>query len=217
MFYGGDMSYDNIKVNTQSSIRIEGTKVIYFDAFQIKEEPHDADVICVTHAHYDHFDTESIEKIRKQNTVFIAPAGMADEIGKIIKKEQLFLVAPGEVLEIDDLKLEIVPAYNKLKPFHPKHNKWVGYILEMGGTRYYIAGDTDAVKDLHDIKCDVALVPIGGTYTMNAKEAAELINKIKPTAAIPTHYGGIVGKPEDEELFRKLVNPEIRVVKKIIL
>ena len=209
------MNCDNIQVNTQSSIRIEGTKVVYFDPFQISVTPHDADIICVTHAHYDHFEPESIEKIRKEDTLFVAPAGMKEEMEKLADKEQVHLIAPGEQVALANITLEAVPAYNKLKPFHPKHNKWVGYILQMDGTHYYVAGDTDAVKELAAVKCDVALVPIGGTYTMNAKDAAELINKIQPAAAVPTHYGGIVGTPEDEAVFCKTVNTGIEVVKKI--
>ena len=110
---------------------------------------------------------------------------------------------------------EAVPAFNKLKPFHPKRNQWVGYILTMNGIRYYVAGDTDALKELSSLRCDVALVPIGGTYTMTAKEAAGLINEMKPSAVIPTHYGSIVGKKEDADEFRSLVNEDIPVVTKL--
>ena len=209
------MNCDQIQVNSQSSIRIEGSKTVYFDPFQIRGEAHDADVICVTHSHYDHFDPDSIEKIMKADTVLVAPASMSADLKKIAQAKEIQLVSPGDEIRIGELAVSAVPAFNKLKPFHPKHNKWVGYILSMDGTRYYVAGDTDAVKELQAVSCDVALVPIGGTYTMSAKEAAGLINAIKPAAAVPTHYGSIVGKPEDESEFRKLVSPEIRVVTKL--
>ena len=209
------MSCDHIQVNTQSSIRIEGSKVVYFDSFQISTEAHDADLICITHAHYDHFDPESILKVCNQDTVLAAPASMAKELGKLAWKGKLHLLAPGERVETADLIITAKPAYNKLKPFHPKRNGWLGYLLEMDGRIYYVAGDTDAVKELQEIRCDVALVPIGGKFTMNAREAAGMVNKIKPKAAIPTHYGSIVGKLQDADTFRKMIDREVQVVVKL--
>ena len=97
------------------------------------------------------------------------------------------------------------------KPFHPKRNGWCGYVVTMDGIHYYVAGDTDAVNELSSVKCDVAMVPIGGTYTMNAKDAAKLINQIRPEVVIPTHYGSIVGKSEDADTFRKFVDQAIVV------
>ena len=191
------MNYDHIQVNTQSSIRIKGSKVVYFDPFQIGAEAHDADLICITHAHYDHFDPKSILRVCKQDTELAVPASMAGD------------------LEIRGTVITAKPAYNKLKPFHPKRNGWLGYLLEMDGRVYYVAGDTDAVKELQEIRCDAALVPIGGKFTMNAREAAGLVNKIKPKAAIPIHYGSLVGKPQDAETFRKMVDREVQVVLKL--
>ncbi len=209
------MQYDHIQVNTQSSIRIEGSKTIYFDPFQIGTASKDADLICITHAHYDHFDPDSIAKVCRKDTELIAPVGMKEELEKLAADEKLHLLSPGDKFEGADLLISALPAYNKLKPFHPRRNGWLGYILELDGVSYYIAGDTDAVKELQDIKCDVALIPIGGTYTMTAKEAAGLINKMKPTAVIPIHYGSIVGKPKDAETFKKLVDSDIQVVIKL--
>ena len=209
------MSYDHIQVNTQSSIRIEGSRMVYFDPFQISAEAHDADLICITHAHYDHYDPESILKVCNQNTELAAPASMAKELGKLAWKGKMHLLAPGERVETAGLIITAKPAYNKLKPFHPKRNGWLGYLLEMDGTIYYVAGDTDAVKELQEVRCDVALVPIGGKFTMNTREAAGLVNKIKPIAVIPTHYGCIVGKPQDAETLRKLVDREVQVVVKL--
>ena len=209
------MSYDHIQVNTQSSIRIEGSKVVYFDPFQIGAEAHDADLICITHAHYDHFDPKSILRVCKQDTELAVPASMAGDLEKLVWKGKIHLLSPGEKLETAGLILTATPAYNKLKPFHPKRNGWLGYLLEMDGRVYYVAGDTDAVKELQEIRCDAALVPIGGKFTMNAREAAGLVNKIKPRAAIPTHYGSLVGKPQDAETFRKMVDREVQVVVKL--
>ena len=205
------MNTANISVNAQSSIRIAGAKILYFDPFQISESLHDADIILITHAHSDHFDPRSIERAAGGNTVFVAPAGMAQEVRKAIGGARLVSMSPGDQQDIDGISIQAVPAYNHLKPFHPKRNRWNGYIVTMDGVRYYVAGDTDALKELQSVSCDVALVPIGGTFTMTAKEAAKLINEIRPRAAIPIHYGSIVGKPEDADVFRKLVDPGITV------
>ena len=205
------MNTANISVNTQSSIRIAGTRILYFDPFQISGKPHDADIILITHAHHDHFDPGSIEKIANGNTVFVAPASMEQEIQRAAGDARVIPMTPGDEKDISGISIEAVPAYNRLKPFHPKRNGWNGYIVTMDGVRYYVAGDTDALKELQSVACDVALVPIGGTFTMTAKEAAKLINEIHPLAAIPTHYGSIVGKPEDADVFRKLVDPGITV------
>ena len=205
------INMENISVNTQSSIRIAGSKILYFDPFHIVNAAHDADMIFVTHSHYDHLDPESIEKIAGDHTVFIAPASIEKEMRNVTREKELILMKPREKQEIGGLSVQSVPAYNRLKPFHPKRNQWNGYVLTMDGVRYYVAGDTDAVNDLTSIRCDVALVPIGGTYTMNAKEAAKLINTISPEIAVPTHYGSIVGKKQDADVFRENVKPGIRV------
>ena len=112
---------------------------------------------------------------------------------------------------VNGLDLETIPAYNNSKSFHPKNAGWVGYILTVNGKRIYIAGDTDMTDDNRKVKCDVAMIPIGGTYTMNAKQAAELINTIKPEIAIPTHYGSVVGSPADADEFSKNVKAPIKV------
>ena len=205
------MNTSNISVNTQSSIRIAGSKILYFDPYLISGAEHDADIVFITHAHYDHLDPGSVEKVSGQNTVFVAPAGMAKEMKNVAGNAELVLMAPGDEKAVSGVSVQAVPAYNRLKPFHPKRNGWLGYIVKMDGVSYYVAGDTDAVSELSGVVCDVALVPIGGTYTMNAKDAAKLINKIRPAAAIPTHYGSIVGKPEDAEVFRQHVSREISV------
>ena len=113
------------------------------------------------------FDHKSILKVSNQDTELAAPASMAKELGKLAWKGKLHLLVPGESVETAGLIITAIPAYNKLKPFHPKRNGWLGYLLEMDGRVYYIAGDTDAVKEQQEIRCDVALVPIGGKFTMN--------------------------------------------------
>ena len=208
---------DNIEVFTQSSIRIRNKfATIYLDPFHMKEEPHDADFVLITHDHYDHFSVEDIRKVIKQDSVLVVPANMEDEAGELAHEvKNIVTVTPGIYKEIAGLELETIPAYNTVKPFHPKRAGWVGYILRLEGKRVYIAGDTGLTKEAKQVKCDIALVPIGGTYTMDAKRAAELINTIRPAVAIPTHYGSIVGKQSDGKIFAGLVNSPVKVVEKI--
>lgn len=208
---------ENIRVYSQNCIRIETEKgIVYVDPFQMKESPKDADFILITHDHYDHFSPEDIRKAAGEDTVMVVPENMKDkakEAEGFVKRT--VTVKPGISAEIDALKLETVPAYNIKKPFHPESAGWVGYILKDGGKRIYIAGDTDATKEAKAVKCDIALVPIGGTYTMDAKTAAELVNELHPETAIPVHYGTIVGKPSDGEVFAKHVKEPVKAEIKI--
>ena len=207
----------NIEVFIQNSIRIRSrVGVIYIDPFQMKEEPKEADFVLITHDHYDHFSPEDIGKVSKADTILVVPekmAAKAQEVSGMVRKIET--VKPSVYREMGGLEFETVPAYNTLKPFHPKSAEWVGYILRIDGKRIYIAGDTDATKEAKAVKCDIALVPIGGTYTMDAKKAAELINTIRPDVAIPVHYGHIVGKPGDGEIFAENVMEPIKVEFKI--
>lgn len=214
------MDLSNITVNKQSSIRIEGSKILYFDAFQIIDERHDADFIFVTHEHYDHFDPSSILKVMKDDSIIIAPESMRKKLLKELQVEELRCIfcEPSTIHEVNQLWFETVPAYNKLKPFHTKGSKWLGYVVKMDGIAYYVAGDTDPNEDVKKVKCDVALIPIGGHYTMDKKQAADLINGMKPKAAIPTHYGDIVGNPTDGAEFKDyidIVDKDIQVELKL--
>ncbi|MBQ3918374.1 MAG: MBL fold metallo-hydrolase, partial [Oscillospiraceae bacterium] len=162
---------DNITVNAQSSIRIaDGDRVIYADPFRIQGEPHDADIIFITHEHFDHFSSEDIEKVKKDGTVIVVPESMAGKVHGAVT------IKAGDRTVIGGIEVEAVRAYNKLLPFHPKSAGWVGYILTVGGSRIYIAGDTDATDEAKAVRCDIALVPIGGKFTMDAKAAAALVN-----------------------------------------
>ena len=207
---------DKIDVFKQNSIRIKSdVGTIYIDPFKIDDETHDADFILITHDHYDHFSSEDIAKIKKDTTVLVVPEKMEAKAVKESGIKEIETVKPGTYHEIGNLELETIPAYNLLKPFHPKAAGWVGYILKINGKRIYIAGDTDATKEAKEVICDIALVPIGGTYTMDAKKAAELVNEINPEVVIPTHYGSIVGKLSDAKVFAANVKDTIKVVEKI--
>jgi len=204
---------DFITVNTHSSIRISDEKVIYTDPFKIPDVPHDADIILITHSHFDHFSPEDIRKVMKQDTILICPKSMneADGLGCSVQK-----VSPQEKFEVGGISLETVPAYNKLKPFHPKSNGWVGYIINSKENgRIYIAGDTDITEENMQVQCRIAMIPIGGTYTVNAEKAAKLTNIIRPEYVIPVHYGSVVGKPEDADTFQKFVSSAVKVIFKV--
>ena len=208
---------EKIRVFTHNSIGIESDAgMIYVDPFQKKDSPKDASFILITHDHYDHFSAEDIEKVAGPDTVLIVPEkmkGKAGEAAGMVRKT--VTVKPNEAYEIEGLKIETVAAYNTLKPFHPKSAGWVGYILLVDGKRIYIAGDTDATKEAKAVKCDIALVPVGGTYTMDAKKAAELINELRPEVAIPVHYGTVAGKPTDGDAFAAMVKEPVKVELKI--
>ncbi len=207
---------DKIDVFKQNSIRIKSdVGTIYIDPFKIDDETHDADFILITHDHYDHFSSEDIAKVKKDTTVLVVPEKMEAKAVKESGIKEIETVKPGTYHEIGNLELETIPMYNILKPFHPKAAGWVGYILKINGKRIYIAGDTDATKEAKEVICDIALVPIGGTYTMDAKKAAELVNEINPEVVIPTHYGSIVGKLSDAKVFTANVKDTIKVVEKI--
>ena len=171
---------------------------------------HDANIIFVTHNHYDHFSKEDILKINNNEAIYVVTKDIENELLNIgINKEKIMIVEPYKRYSIGDIRFETIPAYNLEKEFHKKEDNWVGYIIEINGIRYYVAGDTDITEENKKVKCDVAFVPIGGTYTMNYTEAAKLINKIKPKIVIPTHYGDIVGEKEDGEKFLKEIKKEI--------
>ena len=171
----------------------------------------EADIIFITHDHYDHYSEEDIDKVRKEDSIIVAPVNLAEKLMNIgFNRENIILVEPNNIYNIGQIKIQTIPSYNIGKKFHPKENNWVGYILEIDGISYYILGDTDLTPENRKIKCDVAFVPVGGTYTMNSEEAAELVNEIKPKIAIPIHYGEVVGTKEDAIDFVRRVNKDIK-------
>ena len=201
---------NNISINCHSSIKINGEKVIYIDPYKIKEINKDADLIFITHEHYDHYSIEDINKIKKSNTRFIVPKSMKNRLViDRISENDIISVDVKNKYNVDDIEFETIPAYNINKSFHPKNNNWVGYIININNIKYYIAGDTDITDEAINVKCDIAFIPIGGTYTMDYKEAATLTNKMKPKYTIPIHYGLIVGKYEDAIKYSNLLDKEI--------
>ena len=199
-----------VRVIVHSAIRIAGEKTVYADPFKLEDAPKDGDIILVTHEHYDHLSPEDIAKAAGPDAWIVLPKSCrAAALKAGLKESRLLYLEAGEEALVEGVKIEAVPAYNVGKLFHLKSRGWLGYIVTLNGLRYYIAGDTDDNEDVRKVSCDVALLPVGGKYTMTAAEAADLANAVKPAVAVPTHYGSIVGKSEDAETFARLLDPSI--------
>ena len=197
-----------IDVLGHASVKLTGEKTIYIDPYNIKDEVHDADIIFITHDHYDHYDPESIEKVRKDTTKIVVPICLKD-------KEHHLLVEGYRMYEIDGVKFTSVHAYNINKDFHPSEKMYMGYNILLEDKYYYIMGDTDRTPETDMVKCDICFVPIGGKYTMDVNEAIDYINDLKPKMAIPIHYGSVVGDKSLGEEFKMRVSPDIKVELKI--
>jgi len=201
---------NNIRLISQNAIKIEEDKIIYFDPFKIDNNYNDADYIFITHSHYDHFSKEDILKIKKDSTKIIVTNDLVDkckELGFI----DILVVEQNNDYFIDNISFKTVPAYNIVKDFHKREYNWVGYIVNFNDTIIYVAGDTDNIPEIRNIKCDIAFVPVGGTYTMDYKEATELIKEIKPKLAIPTHYKTLVGTEKDAYDFKNELDEIVEV------
>jgi L-ascorbate metabolism protein UlaG (beta-lactamase superfamily) len=190
----------------QSAMRYQADGLtVYIDPWGTTEAEPPADLILITHAHSDHLQPDEIARLRTADTKVLAPADVAKEISGDVTP-----VAPGESHEAAGVRIETVPAYNVAEErleMHPKANRWVGYVLELAGSTYYHAGDTDAVPELESLAADVAMVPIGGTYTMDPEEAGGLVRAMSPRLAVPMHYGFVVGSPGDADRFRAAAAP----------
>jgi L-ascorbate metabolism protein UlaG (beta-lactamase superfamily) len=171
--------------------------VIYTDPYQLLGGV-PADLILITHDHYDHCSPDDVARIQNAGTTIVGPADSAAKF-----KGKVKTVKPGDRLSVGGIDIEVVPAYNTNKKFHPKANGWVGYVFTVEGVRIYLAGDTDRIPEMKAVRCDIALLPIGGTYTMTAEEAALAAQDIKPKVAVPMHYASIVGTQADAEQFKK--------------
>lgn len=201
---------ENIKWLGHASILIStGGKNIYVDPWKLIKDQPKGDLILITHPHYDHFSPDDINKIVGNDSVIIGPLDILKiKLGKKIE------IKPGQEINLNWVKIKAVPAYNINKHFHPKGNNWCGYIIEIEGNKIYIAGDTDFIPEMKNIVADIVILPVGGTYTMTAEEAANAVNTIKPKLAIPYHFGDIVGSEKDAKLFSSFViNSEVKILK----
>jgi L-ascorbate metabolism protein UlaG (beta-lactamase superfamily) len=187
------------------TFRVEGPKRIYTDPFKLAGgKP--ADLILITHDHYDHCSPDDIARIQNAGTTIVCPP---DCQAKLVGKVQT--IRPGEKLKVEGIEIESVPAYNTDKKFHPQANGWVGYIFTVEGVRIYLAGDTDRIPEMKQLRCDIALLPVGGTYTMTAEEAVQAALDLKPQVAVPMHYASIVGTEADARKFAQALKGKVEV------
>lgn len=186
-------------------MRIDSDPVIYFDPYKIQPGV-EAGILLITHEHYDHCSVEDVKKVLGRETVIVTEKDSAvkltKELGKAVEG-RIEILGPGESTTVRGLSIEAVYSYNINKKFHPKSKNWLGFVLEVEGVRIYHAGDTDLIPEMTHIRCDVALLPVSGTYVMTPEEAVEAAVIINPKVAIPMHYGALVGDEGDAAAFEK--------------
>jgi L-ascorbate metabolism protein UlaG (beta-lactamase superfamily) len=183
-----------------------GDKNIYFDPFKLAPGLPPADIICISHAHYDHCSPADVRMIQQPSTLIVAEAKAAAQL-----KGKIMILAPGERREVEGITIETVPAYNINKLFHPQSNRWLGFILTVDGVRVYHAGDTDYIPEMNNIRADIALLPVSGTYVMTAEEAALAAIAVGARIAVPMHYGAVVGTTNDADRFAATLAGRVRV------
>ncbi|MBF0500192.1 MAG: MBL fold metallo-hydrolase [Candidatus Riflebacteria bacterium] len=199
---------DKIHWLGHDTFKITGTKLLYFDPFKIANADQKADIILITHEHFDHCSPEDVNKLIGKNTTIVGPPDCLKNFSAKMKE-----IKPGDKIKIGEIEIEAVPAYNVNKDFHPKKNNWVGYIVSMDGFKVYHAGDTDRIPEMKKVHTGIALLPVSGTYVMTPEEAAEAALDIDPRlAAIPMHYGSIIGQASDAEKFKEILAGKIDVV-----
>ena len=198
----------DIKINAQSSIRLSNKEiVIYIDPYLIEKNVNDADYIFITHDHYDHLSIDDINKVIKEDTIIVGTESCFKSLEEFNNNK--VKVKPNNKYLVGNLNFQTVASYNTNKLYHPEKNEWVGYLIDFNNKKYFITGDTDINKENKQIKCDVLLLPVGGVYTMDYKEAATLTNLIKPKLAIPTHYQTVVGTKVDAINYTNLLDKDI--------
>jgi L-ascorbate metabolism protein UlaG (beta-lactamase superfamily) len=217
------MDVENIKWLGHASFAItdlNGKKIYFIDPYHLPESVVDkADLIFITHAHHDHLSLGDIDRILKPETIVVATRDSLETLK--IGDSQKFPVEPNREYEVDSIKFETVPAYNvdpDKQSFHPKSNNWVGYILDVNNVRIYHAGDCDFMPEMKEFSSknlDIAMLPIGGQYTMDVDEAIQAANAIKAKTTIPMHYRGLLKEKskEAEEKFKKgVTNSEVLIL-----
>jgi L-ascorbate metabolism protein UlaG (beta-lactamase superfamily) len=192
----------------QAALKWQGKGLtVHIDPWGVPDGEDKADLLLITHAHFDHFSQEDIDRVVKEGTIIVAPHDVARDC---LVSGDIRAIKPGETIEAAGLQVHAVPAYN-VRPerleMHPRDNNWVGYVLDLGGTMTYLAGDTDHIAEMADIKTDVAFLPIGGTFTMDVQESVGATKDINPKIAVPYHFGFVVGSRSDGEDFVKAIAP----------
>jgi L-ascorbate metabolism protein UlaG (beta-lactamase superfamily) len=212
--------YGGVKISWlgHDGFKIKNAKTVYVDPYEIKGGE-EADILLISHDHEDHCSPEDVKKIVSEKTTIITTAESKRKLSKV-KAKEILVAKPGQKMLIDDVSVEMVPAYNVNKfrspghPFHPKESEMLGFIVTMNGVRIYHAGDTDLIPEMERFNVDVACLPVSGTYVMTAEEAVQSTRHIKLKVAIPMHYGSIVGDDRDAERFKTLASCEVRVLSK---
>ena len=186
--------------------RIDAKKTVYFDPYGISGGPK-ADLILISHDHFDHCSPEDVAKIQGSKTVIVTEKDSAKKLSGNVR-----MVKPGESINVDDIKIRAVPSYNTDKDFHPKANNWLGFVVEIEGVTIYHAGDSDFIQEMNDLEVDIAFLPVSGTYVMTSDQAVNAALAINPKLAIPMHYGAIVGDEQDALSFKKALEGKVEVL-----
>jgi L-ascorbate metabolism protein UlaG (beta-lactamase superfamily) len=196
-----------------------GRQFVYIDPYRVPEDAPPADLILITHGHYDHFSPQDVERLSTDRTWLVGPAAVAERVSG-----QVHSIAPGEQLEdelVRGVHVAAVAAYNTSKRdadgkvFHPREAGWVGYDLNVRGQRLYHSGDTDVIPEMDSVTgVDVALLPVSGVYVMTAQEAAEAARRIQPRIAVPMHWGGHIGTEKDARAFASRAPVEVRILER---
>lgn len=211
---------ENLHWLGHSSFRFEGTKTIYFDPWKLSRGSKEADFIFISHEHFDHFSPEDIKLISSKDTIIITDNSVSKQLsgGKGVDCKEIKSLSPGDNIEVQGIKISAVASYNINKQFHTRESRKLGFIVSIDGVRIYHAGDTDKIPEMESYVCDVALLPVSGTYVMRADEAAKAALAIKPKLAVPMHYADIVGTEADAKKFKALLEGkvEVRILKKEI-
>ena len=213
--------YKGVKITWlgHDGFRIQNGQVVYIDPFQIESGDPKADLLLISHEHFDHCNSDDLKKVVTPNTVVVAHAQSKDELSKV-KVKEVKIIKPGDKIKIGDVNVEAVPAYNVNKfrepgkAFHPKEDGKLGFVVTVKGVRIYHTGDSDHIPEMRGLRPDIALVPVSGTYVMTSQEAVEAVASIDPKVAIPMHYGAIVGDQKDADAFKKQVKCEVQVLAK---
>ncbi|HWH45606.1 MAG TPA: MBL fold metallo-hydrolase [Thermoleophilaceae bacterium] len=213
------MLVDTVEWLGHSGFRIQaGGATVYIDPYRVEEGPK-ADVVLVTHGHYDHFSPRDLERLVHDDTWLVGPPAVAERV-----RGRVSSIVPGETVPLDALdgvEVTAVPAYNTSKRdasgrvFHPREAGWVGYDLRIRGERLYHSGDTDVIPEMDSVAgVDVALLPVSGCYVMTAAEAVEAARRIQPRVAVPMHWGDHIGSYDDARLFAERAPVEVRIMEK---
>lgn len=217
-FIGDLTDSSNIRLITHAAVRMEVCgKVVYLDPYQIREASHDADLILITHEHYDHYSPEDIDKLATEETRYVFPESMEEMISveRADLRGKTRYLRPGQEMDWEGIGIAGILAYTIGRDFHPREKGWLGYLINDGKKKVYVAGDTDATAEAKSVVCDIALIPCGGKYTCDPEQAAELANAIAPDIVIPSHYGSVIGDASCADRFESLVAPQIQVEKKM--